>query len=76
MAAQCLTKVYGSCSPVKHLSPASSSSGSYLNPSQQLTLSNAILAGINISSGSKKKRASWFMGKLHRNARTQEASDS
>lgn len=76
MAAQCLMKVYGIFSPVKYLSPESSSSGSYLNPSQQLTLSNAILTGINISSGSKKKHASWFMGKSRRNARTQEASDS
>lgn len=40
----CIMKVYGSSSPVKHSSPetSSSSGGSYLIPSQQLTVSNAI----------------------------------
>lgn len=71
-------KVYGSYSPVKRSFSelSSSSSGSYLIPSQQFTLSNAILTGINVSSGSKKKRASRCTGKPCKNARTQQASDS
>lgn len=71
-------KVYGSCSHVKHSSPESPSSsrGSYFIPSQQLKLSNPILTGINVSSGSKEKRVSWRTGKPCRNARIQRAPDS